>query len=230
MDGTSHFIIISEPLASAVLHAQHDSEVTLLSNLIFLLVLHKWAADVFVKAIRGAAVCTELNRQRLMVTHLVLIMQLQRHYTPLEYLLTVITYRVLMTVSDVKSQLSTDAPKHELTSVPVWCRLHKLWMQPSSLRPASNFSILGDYPWELHCNSNKQLPLLFPSAGCGGCSTEGFCHVDVRTDWSRHLQLYHLHLSHLERHPYCFLEVVLMSGDWWLHTAFLYLSLLRLVF
>lgn len=54
-----------------------------------------------------------------MVTHLVLIMQLQRHYTPLKYLLTVIKFRVLMTVSDVKSQLSTDALKHELTSVAV---------------------------------------------------------------------------------------------------------------
>lgn len=77
-----------------------------------------------------------------------------------------------MTVSDLKSQpkhrlqMLTDTTKHESTSVPVWCRFHKLLMHPSSFSPASDFSILGDYHWERLCNSNKQLPLLFPSARC----------------------------------------------------------------
>lgn len=124
-------------------------------------------------------------------------------------------------------QMLTDVPKNAFTSVPACCRFHKLLMRPSSFSPAF---ILGDYQWELPCNSNKQLPLLFPSARCKGSSSEGLCHVDVRTDWSRHPQLYRLYLSHLEHHQYRFLMVALMSNNWRLYTAFLNLPQLRLVF
>lgn len=120
--------------------------------------------------------------------------------------------------------------KNEFTSVPVWCCFHKLLMLPSSFNPDSKFFILGDYQWELLCNSNKQLPLLFPSARCRGYSSESLCNADVRTDWSRHLQLYRLYLSHLEHHQYCFLIGVLMSDCWRLYSAFLNLSQLRPLF
>lgn len=103
-------------------------------------------------------------------------------------------------------------------------------MLPSSFSPTSNFFILGDYQWELLCNSNKQLPLLFPSARCRGCNSEGLCHVDVRTDWSRHLQLHRLYLSHLEHHEYRLVATVLMSRSWRLYTASPHLSQPRLVF
>lgn len=91
---------------------------------------------------------------------------------------------------------------------------------PPFCSPAFSFFILGDYQWALLSNSNKQLPLLFPSV-----QSRGLCHVDVRTDWWRHLQLYRLHLSHLERSQYSVLMVVWMSDNWWLYTAFLRLLL-----
>lgn len=122
-------------------------------------------------------------------------------------------------------QMLTDTPNKEFPSVPIWCCFHKLLMLLSSFSPASNFFILGDYQWELLCNSNKQLPLLFPSARRRGWSSEGLCHVDVRTDWSRHLQLHRLHLSHLERHQHCFLLVVLISYSWQLYAIYLQLRL-----
>lgn len=122
-------------------------------------------------------------------------------------------------------QMLTDTPNKEFPSVPIWCCFHKLLMLLSSFSPASNFFILGDYQWELLCNSNKQLPLLLPSARRRGWSSEGLCHVDVRTDWSRHFQLHRLHLSHLERHQHCFLLVVLISYRWQLYAIYLQLRL-----
>lgn len=77
-----------------------------------------------------------------------------------------------------------------------WCT-----RPPSALPPTSS-------SWEIINESSSVIPtnsFLFCShlLGVKAAAVRGLCHVDA-TDWSRHLQLHRLYLSHLEPPRYCF--------------------------